>query len=131
MKCVAGLSAWLAFAAVLCFAPSALGQSPLMRVPVAGFAVSSNATAGFLALTLGPAGRGGNNQNPGNGCSNQGGPKGWDSRSSSAGADWGAGCSTSVPEGGSALMYLILAALCCVGALRLRSPRQASVRQSI
>jgi hypothetical protein len=129
MKSVARVSAWMVFAAVLCCAPCALGQSTInKRIPSAGVSLFNQAPAGFLITAIAPpsnyghgSNNGGNNGSGGNGCSNQGGPKGWENGGWNGG---GGGCTTSVPEGGSAWMYLLLAGFCCASGLVLRSQRQ-------
>lgn len=137
MKSLVRFSAWIGFAALLCFAPCAFGQGAVnVRVARAGNSVLNYAPASLLAFTLGQRGdhRGGDKD--GNGCGNQGGGGGgWDGegrddgRGDGGGGNGGDGC-TPVPEGGTALMYLSLAGLCCLGAMVLRSRRQASVRET-
>lgn len=134
MKSVARVSAWVAFAAVLCYAPCALGQGTVgKRIPSAGVSLLNHVPASFLVLIVPPIidghggnfGNGGNNGNGGS-CGNQGGaPIGWVNGGWNGG---GGGCSTSVPEGGSTWMYLLMAGFCCAGALLSRSkPQDAPV----
>lgn len=133
MKSVARVSAWMAFAAVLSCAPCALGQGTVLKsMSHAGVNLLNHTPASFLVFSIAPPGiygsgnnNHGNNGSGGNGCSNQGSPKGWN------GGDWnggwnggGGGCATSVPEGGSTWIYLLLAGFCCAGGLFLRSQRQ-------
>jgi hypothetical protein len=132
MKSFYRFSMWAAVAVVLCFAPSVFGQSKVnVKVMNSGSGVLHSAPVGFLALTFGPGGNhgfggngggnnggyGGNQGNGGNqnGCGNQG----WNDRV-------GGGKCTQVPEGGTALMYLLLAGLCCAGAMALRPQRNAA-----
>jgi hypothetical protein len=132
MRSVARVSAWVAFAAILCYAPCALGQGTVgKRMPSAGVSRLSHAPASFLVLSVVPpiidghGGNFGNNGNGGNSCGNQGGPIGWENGGWNGwGNGGGGGCSTSVPEGGSTWMYLFLAGFCCAGALFFRSQRQ-------
>jgi hypothetical protein len=134
MKSAARFSAWAALAALLCFAPCALGQGTgNTKGTQVGNSGLNYAASSFLTFTLtagghhkdgdgwgggnGGGGNGGGNGGGGNGCGNQGG-----------GGGWGGGGCTPVPEGGNALMYLSLAGICCFGAMifRLRRMRAAS-----
>jgi hypothetical protein len=133
MKSVARLSAGLALAAALCFAPCALAQGTIKNMPQVGYRSLNYTPASLLALTFGPPGSYGHGNNGGwsggNGCSNQGnGDRGWDSQSWNG--NGGSGCSTSVPEGGAAAIYLLLAGLSCFGVIFLRSQRRVSVSQA-
>jgi hypothetical protein len=131
MKPVARFSVWVLFAGILCFAPSAFSQGPDRHAAVAGNGVLNLAPSSFLAFTLGPGGRS-DDHDGGNGCGNQGGGGwggGWDGDGWGGGGNGGGGCS-SVPEGGTALMYLSVAGLCCLGALALRSRKQAGVSEA-
>jgi hypothetical protein len=131
MKSVARVSAWMVLAAVLSCAPCAFGQGTTSKgTQKAGVSLSNHAIASFWALSIAPAvvyghrsnnGNNGNNGNGGNGCSNQGGPRGWESSGWNGG---GGGCATSVPEGGSAWMYLLMGGFCCAGGLFMRSQAQ-------
>jgi hypothetical protein len=134
MKSLSRFSVWVAFAALLCFASSAFGQSKVnVKVTNSRNSVLNSAPAGFLAFAFGPGGdhiiagnRGGNNggNQGGNGGSQNGcgSNQGWNDRV-------GGGRCTQVPEGGTALMYLLLAGLCCAAAMILR-PQQAEVRET-
>ncbi len=141
MKLLARFSAWVAFAAFLCCAPCAFGQSTV-NSKLAGTEnhVLNYASSSFLAFALSPSGdhvdrdhRDRDHGGGGDGCGNQGGGGGgwggggWDDGWGGGGGNGGGGC-TPVPEGGTALMYLSLASLCCLGAMVLRSRRQASMR---
>jgi hypothetical protein len=131
-KSAARFSAWAVFGALLCFAPCALGQGVVNKAATgAGSNIFQNMpTASFLTFMIAPVadhkgsdwGGGGSN-----GCSNQGGGQnnnfgrdngGW----GGGGSNGGGGC-TAVPEGGTPLMYLSIAGLCCLGAMALRSRR--------
>ncbi len=124
MKSSARFSVLVFFAALLCFAPCAVGQG----IAVAGNSVLNQAPTAFLTIGLGPGGLLGGDNNNGN-CGGQGGSDGW---------DWFFGgrnkkdCKppTAMPEGGASLMYLALAGLCCFGAIGYRLRRQASVARS-
>jgi hypothetical protein len=137
MKSVARVSAWMAFAALLCCAPCALGQGTVGKsVPNAGFSLLNQAPASFLVLAIVPpyidghgSNYGGNNGGGGGSCGNPGGgPTGWQNGGwngwGNGGNGGGGGCSTSVPEGGSTWMYLLMAGFCCAGALLFGSKRQ-------
>ena len=127
MKLITRFSVGVAFAALLCFAPSAFGQSPVnIRATGAGYSFLSSTPSGFLAFTLS---LGGNQGGSSSGCSNEGrNDRGWDGWGG-GGNNGGGGC-TSVPEGGTALMYVLLAGLCCLGAMVFRSRRQASLGET-
>ena len=135
MKSVARFSAWIAFAALLCFAPSAFGQGTANLKVSAGGGVLNYAPPSFLTFTFGPGGdhRSGDPAYGGNsGCGNQGGGGGgwggggWDDWGWGGGGNGGGGC-TPVPEGGTSLMYIFFASSCCFGAMLLRSRRQSHV----
>jgi hypothetical protein len=134
MKSAARFSAWIAFAALLCFAPSAFGRANVsIQGKNSGISILSSVPTGFLAFTLGPAGnhgiggnRGGNNGNNGGNGGSQNGCGGQGSNDRAWGGNSGGGC-TAVPEGGTALMYLLLAGLCCAGAMVLRSQRNPAM----
>jgi hypothetical protein len=130
MKSVARFSACVVFAGLLCFAPYALGQGSVSNNAAgAGNSVLNYAPASFLTFVLGPGGdhrvRG---RNDNSGCSNQGAGRG--SLALGNGAWDGSGGCTSVPEGGTAAIYLSLAGLCCLAAILWRSRRQTGVRQT-
>jgi hypothetical protein len=119
MKMVARFSAWVVLAGLLCFAPSALGQGSVSAEVGSGNSVLNYATAGFL--TFNSPGRPDPDHKNGSGCSNQGQGRdsvGRDSRG------WGSSACKSVPEGGATFMYLVLAGLCCLGAMALGSRRR-------
>src|ERR1039458_6227562 len=148
MKSAARFSAWAALAALLCFAPCALGQGTgNTKGTQVGNSGLNYAASSFLTFTLtagghhkdgdgwgggggnGGGGNGGGGNGGGNGCGNQGGGGGWGGGGwgGGGGGNGGGGC-TPVPEGGNALMYLSLAGICCFGAMifRLRRMRAAS-----
>ena len=107
MKKLIGKFSVVVFAGLLCFATS--------------------------AFALGPGGpgqgnRGGNGG--GSGCSNtqQQNNGGWGWGGWGGGGNGGGGCTT-VPEGGTTLMYVLLAGVGCLGAIALRSRRKAATRE--
>ena len=111
----------VAFAALICFAPCALGQG---KTEVKPSSASVSSTAGhenvlrhdFEVARRNDGGRG----NQGGGGWGGGGGNG-------GGGGWGnGGGGVPVPEGGTNLMYLSLAGLCCVGTIAFRA-RRASV----
>jgi hypothetical protein len=126
MKSVARFSAWVILAGVLCFVPCAVGQgSASNRSAGSGDRVLNYVPASLLAFVSAPSSdRSGHHDRGGNGgCDSQ-----------SAGRDkgsWGGGdgC-TAVPEGGTAVTYLLLAGVFCLGAMLWRSRRQAAVRET-
>jgi hypothetical protein len=125
MKSLSRFSAWVVFAALLGLAPFALGQSSASHQGAVGNSVLNYAPTSFLALTFGPRGehKGGGN---GGGCNNQNaGRNDW----WGGGGGNGGGCQT-VPEGGTTLMYLSLAGLCCFGAIVFRSRRRSGLLDS-
>ena len=110
MKSITRLSVWVAFAALLCFAPSAFGQGTVnTKGTGAGYNLLNNAPSGFLAYTFGFGGD----------------PRGGDHHGNN-----GSGGCTSVPEGGTTLMYGLLAGLCCLGAIAFRFRRQAALSKT-
>jgi hypothetical protein len=135
MKSVARYSAYVVFVALLCFAPCAFGQGTVNAKATSAGTSVLNYTPSFFAFTFAPGGRGGDHSRGGNGggngngngCSNQGsGGGGWWG-GNGGGNNGGGGC-VAVPEGGTTLMYLLLAGLACFGAVALRSRRQVEVR---
>jgi hypothetical protein len=153
MKSFSRFSAWAAVAALVCFAPAAFAQSKVnVRVTNSGNGILNMAPAGFLTFSFGPGGNngggyggygGGNNGGGNNGGGNNGGGNnggyGGNNGGGSGGQNGcgqgfndrvGGGKCTQVPEGGTALMYLLLAGLCCAGAMVLRPQRQAAAPES-
>ncbi len=141
MKSVARFSASVAFAALLCFAPFAFGQDTLNLRTDAGNGVLNYAPSAFLTFAVGH----GVHQRPGNfgNGGNGGGNNGWGNGGNgggwgNGGGGWGnggngggnGGGGTQVPEGGTTLMYLSLAGLCCFGAVVFRARRQSSVPET-
>jgi hypothetical protein len=118
MKSTTRLSVWVALAALLCFATGAFGQSTAnTNVNGTGYSLL-NSPPSFLAFGFGFGPGQGNHGGPGNGPGN--------GRGNGCNNDpWGNGC-TAVPEGGTSLMYVLLAGLGCVGAMVLRSRREAA-----
>lgn len=119
MKPLRRVSGLLTFAAFLCFLPCAFGQNTatLKAVGTARTILSlgpSNSLA--FVLTSGDDFFGNDKKHKNNdGC---------DSRDNYKGSKCAA-----VPEGGTSLMYLLLAGLSCLGGIVLRSRRQVSMRQ--
>jgi|SRR5580704_4980488 hypothetical protein len=148
MKSVARFSVWVAFAAVLGFAACAFGQGPVGDKGVSAGdsvvnrslnSVLNSAPSSFLVSPFGGSGHqgggnggggngGGGNGNGGNGNGGGGNGNGCGSQGGGRGGRNG-GCVT-VPEGGTTLMYLLFAGLCCAGAMALRSRRQVRVRET-
>lgn len=130
MKLTSRISAWVTFAAVLCFAPWALGQGTLPNAAGAGSHVLGYAPSSFFVLTFGPGGGGGkggggwNGGGGGNGCGGNG-DGGWGGQGWGGGGNGGGGGCQQVPEGGSTSQYLLLAGLCCLGGMLVRFRRQA------
>jgi hypothetical protein len=124
MKSLSRFSAWVVFAVLLGLAPFALGQGSASHKSAVGNSVLSNASTAFLALTFGPTGdhKGGGN---GGGCNQNTGRNDW----WGGGGGNGGGCQT-VPEGGTTLMYLSVAGLCCFGAIIFRSRRRSALLAS-
>ena len=120
MKMVARFSAWVVFAGLLCFAPSALGQGSVSVRVGAGNSVLNYAIPGFL--TFNSHGRSEPDHKDGSGCSNQG--QGRDSIVRDSKGWGGSSACKSVPEGGATFMYLALAGLCCLAAMALGSRRR-------
>ena len=88
MKLILGFSAWMIVAALLCLAPSALGQIAIHnKATGAASHVPRYAPSSVLVFTHALA----SNNHP-----------------------------RPVPEGGSALMYMLPAGLCCAGGIFLR-----------
>jgi hypothetical protein len=141
MKSAARFSSWIALIALLCFASCAFGQGRVSDTVTNAGNHALNAPASFLTFTPDRGGRDGDHWGGGKGCGNQGGGGGewgggsWDAEErddggwGGGGGNRGGGC-TSVPEGGTALMYLSLAGLSCMGAMALRSRRRASVGET-
>jgi hypothetical protein len=106
MNSLTKCSQWLVLATLLCFAPGAFAQgrtNPLLASQVRN--VTSYAfTSTFIIDPI---------------------DKGEDKHHKWCESDRGKKCAA-VPEGGSALMYLLLASLTCFGAMVLRSRRQSA-----
>ena len=132
MKSITSFPAWVAFAALLCFAPSAFGQGTSnIKATGSGYTFLNAAPSSFLAFTLGPRAPRSGNQGANNGCGNQGwADRGWDGWAWGGGGNNGGGGCSSVPEGGTALLYVLLAGLCCAGAIVVRSRRKASLSET-
>lgn len=111
----ARFSVLIVFATLFCFAPMALGLSTVSASSGdSGTFLLSHTSSSIFALTfdsgLGPK----NSHHKRGGC---------DTRDGS----WDGGCSA-VPEGGTALVYLSLAGLSCLGAAIFWIRRQARPR---
>jgi len=133
VKSMYRLSGLVALAGLLCFLPSAFGQN-LANSKTAGatHSVLNYEPPNLLAFALtsgndlynnnGKGGKGGNGYgNGGNGGYGNGGKD--------PVCAYGEKCAA-VPEGGTPLTYLLLAGLACVGAMVLRSRRQASMPET-
>ena len=105
MNSLAKFSLWLVLATLFCFAPGAFAQgrtNPLVASHVRSV-TSYTVTSTFLFDPIG------HKQDNNNKCDPHGRNK----------------CAA-VPEGGSALIYVVLASLTCLGAMVLRSRRQSA-----
>jgi hypothetical protein len=113
MKSAARFSVLIVFATLFCFAPIALGLSTVnANHGDGGKFLLSNTSSSIFALTFNEPK--GDHHHKRGGCDNRDG--GWDG-----------GCSA-VPEGGTALVYLSLAGLSCLGAAIFWVRRQARPR---
>ncbi len=129
MKSMYRLSGLMAFAALLCFLPSAFAQSQV-NTKVVTHSVLNYQPSSLLAFALtsghdlynngkGNNGGYGNGGNGGYGNGGNGGSCGYTNAK-------GDKCAA-MPEGGTPLMYLLMAGLSCLGAMVLRSRRQTSL----
>jgi hypothetical protein len=117
MKSAARFSVLIVFATLFCFAPLALGLSTVSaHSGDGGTFLLSNSSSSIFALTFSSAldPKGGHHHKR-DGCDNRDG-------------SWDGGCSA-VPEGGTALVYLSLAGLSCLGAAIFWVRRQARPRE--
>ncbi len=147
MKSVYRLSGLVALAALLCFLPSAFGQSPAnSKATAAMHSVLNYQSPNLLAFALTSGNDLYNNNGKGNNGNNGGyGNGGYGNGGYGNGGNGGGSCgfgkicvpqppppqpTAHVPEGGTALMYLLLAGLCCFGAMVFRSRRQASMPET-
>lgn len=121
MKSTARFFVLVVFAALLCFAPFAVGQG----ITATGNSVLSQAPSAFLTVGLGP----GDHHKDWGDCG-QGGNGGWDWFDGGRDNKGGCGSTTAVPEGGTSLMYLALAGLCCFGTMAYRMRRHESVART-
>ncbi|MGA7422096.1 MAG: hypothetical protein WBW77_05375 [Candidatus Sulfotelmatobacter sp.] len=138
MKSVYRLSGFVFLAGLMCFLPSTFGQSRAnVKATSATHSVLNYEPSSLLAFAFTSGhdlynnnGKGGNGGYGNGGYGNGGNGKGGDgnggtcSYSPSKGGDKCA----AVPEGGTPLMYLLLAGLSCLGAMVLR--RQPSTPRS-
>jgi hypothetical protein len=143
--------AGVATVALLCSASFAFGESRHQSQSLAT-GTSFNVPATLLTFAFAPGGNvghnfntpGGNGGNGGNGggwggnggCSGQGGNGGGGNGWGGNGNGWGGGGNgnggngnCSVPEGGSSSIYLLLAALACIGAMAFRMRPQPAVQE--
>lgn len=147
MKSMYKLSGLVAFAALLSFLPSAFGQSRANTRATGATQSVLNSAPTLLAFALtsghdlynnngkGNNGNNGGYGNGGNGGYGNGGNGGYGNGGNGGGScGYGKICApvppspnARVPEGGTALTYLLLAGLCCFGAMVLRSRRRASM----
>jgi len=104
-------SALALFAALLCFAPSLLGQGTLNGQAGGGNAVFSQTSMGVLVLAVEPIGK---NNSANNGCSGNSNRR--DCRA--------------VPEGGATIAYLGLAGFCCFAAVIYTLRRRGQISQT-
>jgi hypothetical protein len=134
------LSGLVAFAAFLCVLPSAFGQSPVNnKATSATRTIVNYQPPNLLAFALTSGNDLYNNNNKGKQGNNGGYGNGGYGNGGNGGGSCGYGkiCApplptpnARVPEGGTPLMYLLLAGLSCVGAMVLRSRRQASMPET-
>ncbi|MGB6027211.1 MAG: hypothetical protein WBG40_18600, partial [Candidatus Sulfotelmatobacter sp.] len=131
VKSFCKLSGLVALAALLCFLPSAFGQSPAnSKVAGAKHAVLTYQLPSLLAFALTSGNALYNNNGKGNkGNNGYGGYGGNGNGGKNPVCAYGEKCAA-VPEGGTPLMYLLLAGLSCFGAMVLRSRRQASMPET-
>jgi hypothetical protein len=146
VKSMYRLSGLIAFAALLCFLPCAFGQSPASRnATSATHSVLNYQSPNLLAFALTSGKDLYNNNGKGNQGNNGGyGNGGYGNGGYGNGGNGGGSCgfgkicapappptpTPHVPEGGTPLMYLLLAGLCCLGAMVLRSRRRASTPET-
>jgi hypothetical protein len=146
VKSVYRLSGLVTFAALLCFLPSAFGQSPAKNTAAGATHTILNYQApNLLAFALTSGNDLYNNNGKGNNGNNGGyGNGGYGNGGYGNGGNGGGSCgfgricvpqpppppTAHVPEGGTPLMYLLIAGLCCLGAMALRLRRQASMPET-
>ncbi len=132
MKPLSKISGLVFISAFLCFLPCAFGQSTTnSRITGSGHAVLNVEPSRFLAFALTKGdeffkgNNNNNNNNNGNNYNNNGKGGGCD-------AAYGkkANSCAAMPEGGTSLMYLLLAGFTCLGGMVLRSRREVSVGQN-
>jgi hypothetical protein len=120
MNPLAKFSLWLVLATLFCFAPRAFAQgrtNPLLASHVRKVtSYSFTSTFLFDPIDKGEDKDKDKDKDKHNNCD----PEGRDRE--------GRNKCAAVPEGGSALMYLLLASLTCFGAMVLRSRRQVRAR---
>jgi hypothetical protein len=131
VKSMYRLSGLVAFVALLSFLPSAFGQSRANTRATGATQSVLNSAPTLLAFAL----TSGHDLYNNNGKGNNGNNGGYGNGGNGGGScGYGKICApvppspnARVPEGGTALTYLLLAGLCCFGAMVLRSRRQASM----
>jgi len=123
VKPLCRVSVLVSFAAVLFFLPSAFGLNAAnSKLAGSGPTVRNFEPSNFLALAL-TSGEDFFKDNKDskdkkdNGCN-------------ASGQKWGNNCSKALPEGGTSVMYLLLAGLACLVGMALRSRREVSIRQT-
>jgi hypothetical protein len=135
INAVTRFSVWVVFAALLCFVPSVFGQDAgnhgVSTAPSVFLTVDHRAAAPTRGTAIvrkddGWGNRGGDGWGGWGGGGNRGG---WGGGGNGGGGN-GNGGGVPVPEGGTTLMYLALASLCCFGAVGFRARQRASVPQS-
>ena len=127
MKSSCRVSGFVSLAAFLCFLPCAFGQSAANpRATGSGHGVLKVQPANFLAfaLTKGDDFFKNNNKNNNNNYNNSGCKPNYDGYNKKS-----TNCAA-MPEGGTPLMYLLVAGFSCLGGMVLRSRRQVSMRQT-
>lgn len=131
MKMLYKLSGFVAFASLLCFLPSAFGQSPVNNRATSGtHSLFNYRPPSLLAFALTSGNDLYNSNGKGNiGNNGYGGYGGNGNGGKDPVCAYGEKCAA-VPEGGKPLMYLLLAGLSCFGAMVLRSRRQASMPET-
>jgi hypothetical protein len=123
VKPLCRVSVLVSFAAVLFFLPSAFGLNTAnSKLAGSGPTVRNFEPSNFLAFAF-TSGEDffkdnkDNKDKKDNGCN-------------ASGQKWGNNCSKALPEGGTSVMYLLLAGLACLGGMALRSRREVSIRQT-
>jgi hypothetical protein len=137
MKSATKFSAWVIFAALLCFAPCALAEGVVnVKTNRVGNDVLNHSQTvplnvrgiedqrGQLGIPKLNSDAGWGNRGGGWGWGWGGGGNGWGGNGWGGNGNGNGGGGTPVPEGGTTLMYLSLAGLSCFGAVMFRARRQ-------